>query len=148
MFHYSLRVIDEPNMSEIRILNLCHKKSILVDIYRQSLLISCGRPITSNFVLSGFRSNEFLARHLQICWRSAFREATALCTSDTDRKLFKNFKYNWLSSDPISTPYPSFDGTIYFLSNNLLDFYNPRNWVLLKRKRILSKLKESIGKIS
>ena len=26
-------------MSEIRILNLCHKKSILVDIYRQSLLI-------------------------------------------------------------------------------------------------------------
>ena len=25
-------------MSEIRILNLCHKKSILVDIYRQSLL--------------------------------------------------------------------------------------------------------------
>ena len=39
MFHYSLRVIDEPKMSEIRILNLCHKKSILVDIYRQSLLI-------------------------------------------------------------------------------------------------------------
>ena len=38
MFHYSLRVIDEPNMSEIRILNLCHKKTILVDIYRQSLL--------------------------------------------------------------------------------------------------------------
>ena len=27
-------------MSEIRILNLCHKKSILVDIYRQSLLNS------------------------------------------------------------------------------------------------------------
>ena len=26
-------------MSEILILNLCHKKSILVDIYRQSLLI-------------------------------------------------------------------------------------------------------------
>ena len=25
-------------MSEIRILNVCHKKSILVDIYRQSLL--------------------------------------------------------------------------------------------------------------
>ena len=25
-------------MSEIRILNLCHNKSILVDIYRQSLL--------------------------------------------------------------------------------------------------------------
>ena len=25
-------------MSEIRILNLCHKKTILVDIYRQSLL--------------------------------------------------------------------------------------------------------------
>ena len=25
-------------MSEIRIMNLCHKKSILVDIYRQSLL--------------------------------------------------------------------------------------------------------------
>ena len=38
MFHYSLRVIDEPKMSEIRILNLCHKKSILVDLYRQSLL--------------------------------------------------------------------------------------------------------------
>ena len=38
MFHYSLRVIDEPKMSEIWILNLCHKKSILVDIYRQSLL--------------------------------------------------------------------------------------------------------------
>ena len=38
MFHYSLRVIDEPKMSEIRILNLCHKKTILVDIYRQSLL--------------------------------------------------------------------------------------------------------------
>ena len=38
MFHYSLRVIDEPKMSEIRILNLCHKKSILVDIYRQLLL--------------------------------------------------------------------------------------------------------------
>ena len=38
MFHYSLRVIDEPKMSEIRILNLRHKKSILVDIYRQSLL--------------------------------------------------------------------------------------------------------------
>ena len=27
-------------MSEIRILNLCHKKSILVDIYRLSLLKS------------------------------------------------------------------------------------------------------------
>ena len=40
MFHFSLRVIDEPKMSEIRILNLCHKKSILVDIYRQSLLKS------------------------------------------------------------------------------------------------------------
>ena len=38
MFRYSLRVIDEPKMSEIRILNLCHKKSILVDFYRQSLL--------------------------------------------------------------------------------------------------------------
>ena len=42
MFHYSLRmrmrIIDEPKMSEIRILNLCHKKTILVDIYRQSLL--------------------------------------------------------------------------------------------------------------
>ena len=45
MFHYSLRVIDEPKMSEIRILNLCHKKSILVDIYRQSLLNSAnGTP--------------------------------------------------------------------------------------------------------
>ena len=41
MFHYSLRVIDEPKMSEIRILNLCHKKTILVDIYRQSLLNPC-----------------------------------------------------------------------------------------------------------
>ena len=40
IFHYSLRVIDEPKMSEIRILNLCHKKSILVDIYRQWLLNS------------------------------------------------------------------------------------------------------------
>ena len=38
MFHYSLRVIDEQKRSEIRILNLCHKKTILVDIYRQSLL--------------------------------------------------------------------------------------------------------------
>ena len=38
MFHYSLRIIDEPKLSEIRILNLWHKKSILVDIYRQSLL--------------------------------------------------------------------------------------------------------------
>ena len=39
VFHYLLRVIDEPKMSEIRILNLCHKKSVLVDSYRQSLLI-------------------------------------------------------------------------------------------------------------
>ena len=38
MFFYSLEVIDEPKMSEIRVLNLCHKKSILVDIYRKSLL--------------------------------------------------------------------------------------------------------------
>ena len=38
MFHYSLRVIDEPKMSKIRILNLCHKKSILVDIYGKSLM--------------------------------------------------------------------------------------------------------------
>ena len=38
MFHCSLKVIDKPKMSEIRILNLRHKKSILVDIYRQSLL--------------------------------------------------------------------------------------------------------------
>ena len=38
MFYYSLRVIDEPKMSEIRIFSLCHKKTILVDIYRQSLL--------------------------------------------------------------------------------------------------------------
>ena len=29
---------NEPKMSEIRILNLCHKKAILIDIYRQSLL--------------------------------------------------------------------------------------------------------------
>ena len=42
MFHYSLRVIDEPKISEIRILNLCHKKTILVDIYRQSLLNIAG----------------------------------------------------------------------------------------------------------
>ena len=28
MFHYSSRVIDEPKMSEIRILNLCLKKTI------------------------------------------------------------------------------------------------------------------------
>ena len=35
-----MRIIDEPKMSEIRILNLCHKKSILVDIYGQSLLNS------------------------------------------------------------------------------------------------------------
>ena len=40
MFHYSLRVIDEPKMSDSGILNLRHKKSILVDIYRQSLLSS------------------------------------------------------------------------------------------------------------
>ena len=47
MFHYSLRVIDEPKMSEIRILNLCHKRSILVDIYRQSLLSGFqGGPLT------------------------------------------------------------------------------------------------------
>ena len=38
MFHCSLRIIDELKMSEIRILNLCYKKSILVDIYRQSLI--------------------------------------------------------------------------------------------------------------
>ena len=38
MFHYSLSVIDEPKTSEIRILKLYHKKSILVDIYRQSLV--------------------------------------------------------------------------------------------------------------
>ena len=38
MFYYSLKVIDEPKMSEIQVLNLCHKKSILVDIYRKSLL--------------------------------------------------------------------------------------------------------------
>ena len=48
MFHYSSRVIDEPKMSEIRILNLCHKKTILVDIYRQSLLIT-----EEFYVLSG-----------------------------------------------------------------------------------------------
>ena len=42
-FHYSLRVIDEPKMSEIRILNLCHKKPILVDIYSRSLLKGCLR---------------------------------------------------------------------------------------------------------
>ena len=46
MFHYSLRVINEPKMSEIRILNLCHKNTILVDIYRQSL-ISCAPKIFS-----------------------------------------------------------------------------------------------------
>ena len=38
MFDNSLRIIDEPKMSEIRILYLCHKKSILVDIYRQLLV--------------------------------------------------------------------------------------------------------------
>ena len=41
--HYSLRVIDEPKMNEIRILNLCHKKPILVDIYSRSLLKGCLR---------------------------------------------------------------------------------------------------------
>ena len=35
MFDNSLKIIDESKMSEIRILYLCHKKSILVDIYRQ-----------------------------------------------------------------------------------------------------------------
>ena len=45
MFHYSLRVIDEQKMSEIRILNLCHKKAILVDIYRQLLLRWCDEII-------------------------------------------------------------------------------------------------------
>ena len=39
MFYYRLRVIDRP-MSEIQILSLCRKKSILVDIYRQSLFKS------------------------------------------------------------------------------------------------------------
>ena len=48
MFHYSLRVIDEPKMSEIRILNLCHKKTILVDIYRQSLLTNKSRGQVSS----------------------------------------------------------------------------------------------------
>ena len=48
MFHYSLRVIDEPKMSEIRILNLCHKKTILVDIYRQSLLSTVQYTILTN----------------------------------------------------------------------------------------------------
>ena len=35
MFDNSLKIIDESKMSEIRILYLCHKKSILVDIYGQ-----------------------------------------------------------------------------------------------------------------
>ena len=29
-------------------------------------LVSCGRPTTINLVLSGFKSKEFLAQHLQI----------------------------------------------------------------------------------
>ena len=32
-------------MSEVRILNLCHKKSILADIYRQSLLSIGGEEL-------------------------------------------------------------------------------------------------------
>ena len=53
MFHYSLRVIHEPKMSEIRILNLCHKKMILVDIYRQSLLtVKIRRRIFLDFQLT------------------------------------------------------------------------------------------------
>ena len=56
MFHYSLRVIDEPKMSEIRILNLRHKKSILVDIYRQWLL---RRTVRKNREKSGFRGKSW-----------------------------------------------------------------------------------------
>ena len=53
MFHYSLRVIHEPKMSEIRILNLCHKRMILVDIYRQSLLtVKIRRRIFLDFQLT------------------------------------------------------------------------------------------------
>ena len=41
-------------MSEIRILNLCHKKTILVDIYRQSLL---NFSDNFNFSVSQFSAN-------------------------------------------------------------------------------------------
>ena len=61
MFHYSSRVIDEPKMSEIRILNLCHKKTILVDIYRQSLLRKpLGRHAALIFCLPGGGRRHFL----------------------------------------------------------------------------------------
>ena len=53
IFHYSLRVIDEPKMSEIRILNLSHKKSILVDIYRQSLL-KCDHQVLKEHEINNF----------------------------------------------------------------------------------------------
>ena len=38
-------------MSEIRILNLCHKKTILVDIYRQSLLKELNKMKGWKFVI-------------------------------------------------------------------------------------------------
>ena len=58
-FHYSLKIIDEPKMSEIRILNFCHKKSIFVDIYRRSLLTTHNpsncihRPLNHQTSISG-----------------------------------------------------------------------------------------------
>ena len=58
MFHYSLRVIDEPKTSEIRILKLYHKKSILVHICRQSLLI--GRALHQYRRGQGFESRRSL----------------------------------------------------------------------------------------
>ena len=65
MFHYSLTVIDEPKMSEIRILSLCHKKSILVDIYRQSLLNSPIFLLESEVVVFQINSQR-LKQHLDV----------------------------------------------------------------------------------
>jgi hypothetical protein len=54
-----------------------------------SFLVSCGKPTTTNFVLSGFISKELFAHQLLIFVRSSFTAEIALNESDTE-----NLKYN------------------------------------------------------
>ena len=100
MFHYSLRVIDEPKTSEIRILKLYHKKSILVDIYRK-------KPY--------FHGNKRISWPLLFFWQADARD----CSGGLNKhKCPRNFiPFFW------SFCFPSFL-FIYFFFSNIFSFFD------------------------
>ena len=112
MFHDSLRVIDEPKMSDIRIQNLCHKESILVDIYRQSLLI----PFEVVFP-NGSTSHS----HMQLWGKRMFQEFLVLFEDFRLNNHSLEFQFPQLVRCHSKPPHSLFPATHFHLQISIID---------------------------